>query len=147
MYSFATGKQQEKEARSTASKALKMPASVRFIEDEDEAGKDLAFDSNMIQRIEKARYDQRVLRAAVGGNRRGFGYGGGRGGRGRGDRARFFQKRQPRLEFPINTGTNDGVQPPVGLSMDIQISTNHQQVEHQENYRIPSDGIAPGGRL
>ena len=93
VYAFATGKQQEKEARTTASKALKLPASVRFFEDEDDTGKDLAFDAEMVQRIEKARYDQQVLRAAIN-NRRGFGYGRGRGGRGRGDRGGFSGYRQ-----------------------------------------------------
>ncbi|KAI9493038.1 hypothetical protein BDB00DRAFT_872756 [Zychaea mexicana] len=78
VYGNATGKQQEREAQTSIAKAFRLPASIRAYEDEEYANKDMAFDAEMVQRIEKARQEQQLIRAAIN-NRGGYGHGGGRG--------------------------------------------------------------------
>ncbi|KAI9493047.1 hypothetical protein BDB00DRAFT_908628 [Zychaea mexicana] len=78
VYENATGKQQEREARTSIAKAFRLLASIRAYEDEEYANKDMAFDAEMVQRIEKARQEQQLIRAAIN-NRGGYGHGGGRG--------------------------------------------------------------------
>ena len=70
----------DEEARDISTKALRIPTSVRYLEDEDGEDKDMAFDVETVERIQQARYKEAILRRATTprGQQRGQGYG--RGG-------------------------------------------------------------------
>ncbi|KAI8578237.1 hypothetical protein K450DRAFT_247892 [Umbelopsis ramanniana AG] len=65
IYAYATAKQMDTEAHITAAKALQLPESLKHITEEDESGKRLTFDNELIERINKAKYDESILRAAT----------------------------------------------------------------------------------
>ncbi|KAG2217083.1 hypothetical protein INT45_004072 [Circinella minor] len=71
VFNFAMGKTIDNETKEIARKALRLPSSVRYIEDEEDTGKDLAFSPESVQKIQQARYEQAVVRGASN-NRRGF---------------------------------------------------------------------------
>ncbi|KAG1417496.1 hypothetical protein CU097_008142 [Rhizopus azygosporus] len=54
-----------KEARDLSTKALRLPMSVRYLEDEDDEDKDMAFDVETVERIQQARYEEAILRRAT----------------------------------------------------------------------------------
>jgi hypothetical protein len=66
IYAYATAKQIDTEARSTVRKALQLPDSVKHITEEDDPEKKLTFDTEFIERVNKARYEDAILRAASG---------------------------------------------------------------------------------
>ena len=111
VYGFGTVKRQEREARNNIAKALRLPGNVQYMEEEEELNRDLAFDQETIQQIEKARYDQRMLRAATS-PRRGFGYGNSRGRGYRFDHGNqrgktFFGRPRPQQQYQNNNQTTN----------------------------------------
>ncbi|KAG1238661.1 hypothetical protein G6F68_000460 [Rhizopus microsporus] len=67
----------DEEARDISTKALRLPTSVRYLEDKDDEDKDMAFDVETVERIKQARYEEAILQRATtpGGQQRGRGYG------------------------------------------------------------------------
>ncbi|CEG84665.1 hypothetical protein RMATCC62417_18434 [Rhizopus microsporus] len=66
----------DEEARDISTKALRLPTSVRYLEDEDNEDKDMAFYVETVDRIQQARYEEAILRKATiaRGQQRGRGY-------------------------------------------------------------------------
>ncbi|CEG76418.1 hypothetical protein RMATCC62417_11315 [Rhizopus microsporus] len=66
----------DEEARDISTKALRLPTSVRYLEDEDNEDKDMPFDVETVERIQQARYEEAILRRATAprGQQRGRGY-------------------------------------------------------------------------
>lgn len=69
VYGFATAKTVDQEAKELATKALRLPDAVKYLEDNDDGDKKIAFSSEMVQQITKARYESTVLRSAMSNNR------------------------------------------------------------------------------
>jgi hypothetical protein len=65
VYSYATSKATKSEARTMAIKALRLPDSGKHLEEEPN-DKALALDREEVERIFQARYEQSILRNAVG---------------------------------------------------------------------------------
>jgi hypothetical protein len=65
VYNYATAKQMDLEAKSMATKALRLPDSIKHITEDEDHDKKLAFDPELIERINKAKYDDAILRAAT----------------------------------------------------------------------------------
>ncbi|PHZ09421.1 uncharacterized protein RHIMIDRAFT_240533 [Rhizopus microsporus ATCC 52813] len=65
VYSYATSKTTKSEARTMAIKALRLPDSVKHLEEEP-SDKALALGREEVERIFQARYEQSILRNAVG---------------------------------------------------------------------------------
>ena len=71
VHSYATSKTTKSEARAMAIKALRLPDSVKYLEEEP-SDKALALDREEVERIFQARYEQSILRNAVGRQQRSF---------------------------------------------------------------------------
>lgn len=175
IFAWYQAKQQDEEAKEYATKALKLPASLKHLETKP-SGKKEAFSPEFLEQYNEAAYQQRIIQAATGGNN---GYGGSsrggysnqwsqhnRGGRGF---AREEEKTSLRDEdvglLPSTTTTilttnnnnqlSDSNQQPWTDTINLKsISTPppHTQLQQRssqptKNYDIPKDGIPPGGRL
>ncbi|KAG1049069.1 hypothetical protein G6F43_008582 [Rhizopus delemar] len=66
VYSYATSRATETEARSMAIKALRLPYSVKHLEEEPPSDKSLALDKQDVDKLFHARYEQSMLRNAIG---------------------------------------------------------------------------------
>ncbi|CEJ02198.1 hypothetical protein RMCBS344292_16211 [Rhizopus microsporus] len=55
IYTFAAGKSIDNEAKELAARSLKLPGSVRYLDEEDEDDKDFVFSQEDIDRIQQAR--------------------------------------------------------------------------------------------
>ncbi|OBZ81320.1 hypothetical protein A0J61_10632 [Choanephora cucurbitarum] len=90
VYGFASAKAIVNDAKTVATKALKLPENLIALgKDEEDEDKELAFSSEVVQRIQKARYDDKIIRGSQASASRseGFANGGFRGpqnNRGRG---------------------------------------------------------------
>lgn len=132
VYSFASGRTINQEAKETAAKALKLPDNVKHIAEEDrEEDKNLAFTPELVERIQQARYEESILRSAVSSSSRTNSFGNYRHGsgpsrghcytkgyssfKGRGGKYQsysgkpFFGKNKPGNQTP---GTSDNATPP-----------------------------------
>ena len=110
VYGFGTAKKQEREARNIITKALRLPGNLQYMDEEEEANRDMAFDQETILQIDKARYEQRLLRAATT-HQRGFNHGYGRGRGHRFERGSyrgrpFFGQHRPQSNFQHNNNNN-----------------------------------------
>ncbi|OAD81085.1 hypothetical protein PHYBLDRAFT_178860 [Phycomyces blakesleeanus NRRL 1555(-)] len=61
VYWFASGKAMDGEAKELTTKALKLPTSVKFLEDEIEKDKDMVFTPKVVASIQQARYEESML--------------------------------------------------------------------------------------
>lgn len=98
IFGFGSAKQQEREAKEVSLKALKLPASIKHLEyTAEDDGKTNSFDRDFVEQLQKARFEDKVLRDASSFRRGSFntnrGFSGSRGGywRGNGSRGHFFQ--------------------------------------------------------
>ena len=73
IYGYTTAKYMDQEAKELATKALRLPTSVRYLEDNDDGDKKMAFSPETVEKIFQARYESSVLRSAVARNDRGNG--------------------------------------------------------------------------
>ncbi|KAG0852319.1 hypothetical protein G6F17_008215 [Rhizopus arrhizus] len=93
IFTWYQAKQQDEEAKGYAIKALKLPASLKHLENKPSGKKD-AFSLEFLEQYNEATYQQRVLQAATGGNNNRGGYSNqwnsSRGGRGRGRGKNFY---------------------------------------------------------
>ncbi|OBZ80931.1 hypothetical protein A0J61_11020 [Choanephora cucurbitarum] len=65
VYGFASAKAIDNDAKTMATKALKLPENLIALgEDEEDEDKELAFSSEVVQRIQKARYDDKIIRGS-----------------------------------------------------------------------------------
>jgi hypothetical protein len=108
VYGYASSKIIDAEAKHISTKALKLPASVKFLEDGDKDEKGLSFDEETVERIQQARYEEAILRRATAPQRnqfRGRGYGRGSMQTHHKRRHPFFfgkPKYQPRRSFILS---------------------------------------------
>ncbi|KAG1498301.1 hypothetical protein G6F52_012773 [Rhizopus delemar] len=65
IYSYITAKSIDKEARDLSATALRLPSNMRYIEEEEESNKKLAFSTESVEKIQQARYEQQILRSAI----------------------------------------------------------------------------------
>ena len=78
VYGFATGKELDGDAKDLTTRALRLPSSLKYLEDEEDDEKDLAFSPNLVEKIQQARYEESILRNAT--NKAFGGYGSKSGG-------------------------------------------------------------------
>ncbi|EIE83913.1 hypothetical protein RO3G_08618 [Rhizopus delemar RA 99-880] len=81
VFAFANAKFIDQEAKELAAKALKLPPNIRNFAEEEETDKILAFSSEKVEQVHKARFEQSLLRNA---SRSGYSNRGGFQQRGRG---------------------------------------------------------------
>jgi hypothetical protein len=86
-YGFTTSKQLDNDARKLTSTAIRMPASMRYIADNEDDDKELAFSAEEMERLYTERFQERLLISNT--NRRQQSYGHGK----RGGRQQFFNNR------------------------------------------------------
>jgi hypothetical protein len=121
VYQLASGKQLDNDARTIALKAARLPESIKHIAEEADEGKDLVVDSATLERINKAKFEESLLRRSTNTNYRGNfhnrGRGRGYGLRGgfnnRGDKKDFSWKgKGPRTEAGYNNSTPANTEQP-----------------------------------
>ncbi|KAG1033716.1 hypothetical protein G6F43_013527 [Rhizopus delemar] len=61
VYSFGTGKELDKDGKDLATKALRLPESLKYLEDEEEEGKDYFFSPDIVEKIQQTRFEETVL--------------------------------------------------------------------------------------
>ncbi|RCI06232.1 hypothetical protein CU098_013751 [Rhizopus stolonifer] len=64
VYSFATGKELDQDAKELSTRALRLPESLRYLEDDNEDDKDLFFSSDVVEKIQRTRFDEVMLKGA-----------------------------------------------------------------------------------
>ncbi|KAG1453448.1 hypothetical protein G6F56_007573 [Rhizopus delemar] len=64
VYSFATGKELDQDAKEFSTRALRLPESLRYLEDDNEDDKDLFFSSDVAEKIQRTRFDEVMLKGA-----------------------------------------------------------------------------------
>ena len=65
IFGFGSAKQQEREAKEVSLKALKLPASIKHLEyTAEDDGKTNSFDRDFVEQLQKARFEDKVLRDA-----------------------------------------------------------------------------------
>jgi hypothetical protein len=65
IFSYATSKRIDQEARSIAAKALRLPDTIKHIADEEESDRKLAFAPEIVQQIQHAKYEDAIIRSAT----------------------------------------------------------------------------------
>jgi hypothetical protein len=121
LYGYSTSKTLDVDARKTTTAAIKLPTSMRHLEETEEDDKDLALSTDDMERLYSERFQERLLQqtASRRGNGNGFGkqtYRGGRqqfGSQQRGQQKSFFgrprsqqQTQQPTNPFRSNQPSN-----------------------------------------
>ncbi|ORZ02093.1 hypothetical protein BCR42DRAFT_475476, partial [Absidia repens] len=76
VYGFSTSKQLDNDAKKLTVNSIKLPASMRYIDEAEEEDKDMAFSAEDMERLHSERFQERLLQQTT--NRRG-GYGNGNG--------------------------------------------------------------------
>ncbi|CEP10666.1 hypothetical protein [Parasitella parasitica] len=97
VYSFATGKELDEDAKDLATRIIRLPENMQYLRDNEEDDKDMAFPTEIVEKIHQGRYEEAILKQATSrtyggfkprgdykGNSRGGFSRGGRGGKGRG---------------------------------------------------------------
>ncbi|KAG1462143.1 hypothetical protein G6F46_009464 [Rhizopus delemar] len=169
VYDFGSAKFQENDAKEVAIKALKLPTSIKHLEySTEDDGKKNSFDGDFVERLQRARFEDKVIRDASsfrGGfhSNRSFnngyrGRGGSRGGSWRGNwsHGQSFQTggrgRANRFNIQRQQIIQQHPSSPV-ISTKQQQQTQQVVQYHNKNftsnqhYAVPQDGILPGGRL
>ncbi|KAG1043950.1 hypothetical protein G6F43_011537 [Rhizopus delemar] len=157
IHAWVQGRQQDEEAKDYAIRALRLPPSLKHLEAKESGSKREAFSEEFIARYNEAKYQQRILKAAITNTSAGRGRGGyqststwnnPRGGRG------FYGRVTPTIltvqhqqtiqhrERPVSNATQITTLPPQPPSIQSNPTTTSTT-----NYTIPSDGILPGSRL
>lgn len=65
IFGFATAKKIDQEARSLAAKALRLPDTVKHLDEEEESDKRLAFSPEVVEKINHARYEAAIIKGAT----------------------------------------------------------------------------------
>ncbi|CEG72841.1 hypothetical protein RMATCC62417_08326 [Rhizopus microsporus] len=69
IYAFAAGKSIDNEAKELTARSLKLPGSVRYLDEEDEDDKDFVFSQEDVGRIQQARCEEAIVNNTSHGNR------------------------------------------------------------------------------
>ncbi|CEJ02180.1 hypothetical protein RMCBS344292_16193 [Rhizopus microsporus] len=100
VYCLATGKELDKDAKDLSTKALRLPDSLKYLEDDDEdENKVLFFSSEVIEKIQKTRFEDSVIKISSSSSRPQGGF----NGRGRFNRTRKFFWEGKRQWCPISS--------------------------------------------
>ncbi|KAG0755422.1 hypothetical protein G6F29_012065 [Rhizopus arrhizus] len=75
VYGFSTAKTVDTEARDLATKALRLPQSLKYLEDPQDDNKRLAFSPEIVEKISQARYESAILQKATSSKGSSFRYG------------------------------------------------------------------------
>ncbi|KAG1144100.1 hypothetical protein G6F37_001511 [Rhizopus arrhizus] len=155
IFGLATAKAQEREAKEYSDKALNIPISIKHLEStEDDSKTKNAYSDEFLTKFHQATFEQKLVQQASGnrgssrrnefGSRenqregRGFRY-----GRGYGLRGSFFGQGTPqRWENQQNSYTSN-----FHHNQQPHLQHLQQPITYTANYSIPTDGIAPEGRL
>lgn len=82
VYHFGTGKELDKDAKDLTTKALRLPESLKYLEDDEDEERDYFFTPDTVEKIQQTRFEESVIKQAT---QRKFG-GFGRNGNPRGQR-------------------------------------------------------------
>ncbi|KAI7886545.1 uncharacterized protein EV154DRAFT_427421 [Mucor mucedo] len=74
IYGFATSKELDGDAKELTTKALRLPTSVRYLEDTEEDDKELVFSPEIVEKIQQARYEDSLLKSATNKSFGGYGF-------------------------------------------------------------------------
>ncbi|KAG2221680.1 hypothetical protein INT45_002718 [Circinella minor] len=138
IFGLETARIQEREAREYADKALNIPNNIKHFENTEEDTKSRnAYSDEFLNTYHKAKFEQRLLQqvSTFRGGYRGNGHFQSRGNS-RGLRVGIQQQQQQQY-FSNNQQQQS--------KLPKQLVSNNQNSPN--NYNIPTDGIAPGGRL
>ncbi|CEP13568.1 hypothetical protein [Parasitella parasitica] len=110
VYSFATGKELDQDAKDLATRIIRLPENMQYLRDNEEDDKDMAFPTEIVEKIHQGRYEEAILKQATsrtygGFKPRGDYKGNSRGGFSRGGRGNFFGKGRGRGHPPPSTST------------------------------------------
>ncbi|KAG1058191.1 hypothetical protein G6F43_000015 [Rhizopus delemar] len=153
VYSYATSRTTKTEVRSIVIKALRLPGSIKHLEEEPSSDKPSALDKRDVNKIFLVSYEQSMLRAAVGRRQNPFNQRGKTFGkqqwntRGRGSFQKSFlegagdpHKRNPKLQINLNkTNKVTSVFPQGGRLQQFSIQWR-QQVLHQWPVSVITQG-------
>lgn len=64
VYSLATGKELDQDAKELSTRALRLPESLRYLEDDNDEDKDWYFSPDVVEKIQKTRFDEAMLKGA-----------------------------------------------------------------------------------
>ncbi|ORE22151.1 hypothetical protein BCV71DRAFT_271914, partial [Rhizopus microsporus] len=119
VYCLATGKELDKDAKDLSTKALRLPDSLKYLEDDDEdENKVLFFSSEVIEKIQKTRFEDSVIKISSSSSR-------------------------PQGGFNVFLGREEAVVPHIQQRSTPKLRNVHKK----SHYTIPEDGIPPGSRL
>jgi hypothetical protein len=62
VYSFGTGKELDKDGKGLVTKAIRLPESLKYLEDKD--GKDNFFSPDSVEKIHQTRFEETVVKRA-----------------------------------------------------------------------------------
>ncbi|KAG0738323.1 hypothetical protein G6F57_011829 [Rhizopus arrhizus] len=62
VYSLGTGKELDKDGKGLVTKALRLPESLKYLEDKD--GKDDCFSPDRVEKIQQTRFEETVVKGA-----------------------------------------------------------------------------------
>ncbi|KAI8636473.1 hypothetical protein BD408DRAFT_437868 [Parasitella parasitica] len=105
VYSFATGKELDQDAKDLATRTIKLPENMQYLRDNKQEDRDLAFSTEVVEKIYQGRYEETILKQATSRSYGGFKSRGNhrsshRGGFSRGGRSNFFGKGRGRGKPP-----------------------------------------------
>lgn len=64
VYQFGTGKELNKDAKDITTETLRLPESLKYLEDDDDKGKDYFFSSEVIEKTQQIRFEESVIKQA-----------------------------------------------------------------------------------
>ncbi|KAI8640181.1 hypothetical protein BD408DRAFT_434511 [Parasitella parasitica] len=105
VYSFATGKELDQDAKDLATRTIKLPENMQYLRDNEEEGRDLAFPTEVVEKIYQGRYEETILKQATSRSYGGFKSRGDHRSSHRGGRTNFFGKGRGRGQPPPPTTT------------------------------------------
>ncbi|CEG75793.1 hypothetical protein RMATCC62417_10783 [Rhizopus microsporus] len=119
VYSFQTAKNIDIEARALATKALRLPQSLRYLEEQPEENERLALSPETVEKISQARFEAAVIQRATNSSASSFKHGNSSRGR------PFFFERRDTRQFQTSERTNTSTN--INFTNNKPTSTNNQQ--------------------
>ncbi|KAG1044977.1 hypothetical protein G6F43_011365 [Rhizopus delemar] len=147
VYSFGSGKELDKDGKYLATKAPRLPESLKYLEDEDENGKDYFFSPDIVEKIQQTRFEETVIEGATQPKFGGFMAEEGVG---------TDHKPLKVIRHTPNDNCHNPATEPIINSVTKFIRNEEETRKTTKNtknilttahYSIPEDGIPPGSRL
>ncbi|CEP19614.1 hypothetical protein [Parasitella parasitica] len=100
IYLYATGNELDQDAKDLAIKSIKLPENMQYLRDGEEEDKDMAFSSDIVEKIQQSSYEKAMLKSATSKSYGEF--------RPRGNRRRSFNRGSRRGHFFSSRGRGRG---------------------------------------